>query len=217
LDLGFWIGVSVDPQCIPQSKIRNPKSKMAEKRITPKKTNGPSGAGGAAGARGPMDVDLLEQLVRLMAANDLNTVDLRDGDRRVVLKRGQPLAAGFAGGLVPYAAPPPPSAAAGAPSGAAALSPAAQPAAPAAGGDEAGLVSIKSEMVGTFYSKPSPDAKPFVAVGSDVDEETVVCVIEAMKHFNPVKADVRGTIAKVLVSDGQTVDVGKPLFLVRPA
>jgi acetyl-CoA carboxylase biotin carboxyl carrier protein len=85
------------------------------------------------------------------------------------------------------------------------------------GGDEAGLLPIKSEMVGTFYSKPSPDAKAFVGVGSDVDEDTVVCVIEAMKHFNPVKADVRGTIAKVLVTDGQTVDVGKPLFLVRPA
>ena len=159
-----------------------------------------------------MDVGLLEQLVKLMAANDLNTVDLRDGEKRVVLKRGQ--AAAAAAAYMPYPAMPQHAPPAPAPSGGGGGSPAA---APAGAGEEAGLVSIKSEMVGTFYSKPSPDAKPFVGVGSDVDEDTVVCVIEAMKHFNPVKADVRGTIAKVLVTDGQTVDVGKPLFLVRPA
>lgn len=186
---------------------------MAEKK-QPKKNGGPGGGGGGgAGTGGPMDVGLLEQLVKLMAANDLNTVDLRDGDKRVVLKRGQAVMAG--GGYMPYpAAPPPAPMPAGASGGAGATATASQP---SAGGEEAGLVSIKSEMVGTFYSKPSPDAKPFVGVGSDVDEETVVCVIEAMKHFNPVKADVRGTIAKVLVTDGQTVDVGKALFLVRPA
>ena len=158
-----------------------------------------------------MDVALLEQLVKLMSANDLNTVDLRDGDKRVVLKRGQAVIAG--GGYLPYPPAPPPVPMAPA-SGGTSSSPAPGP---PAGGEDAGLVPIRSEMVGTFYSKPSPDAKPFVGVGSDVDEDTVVCVIEAMKHFNPVKADVRGTIAKVLVTDGQTVDVGKPLFLVRPA
>jgi acetyl-CoA carboxylase biotin carboxyl carrier protein len=183
---------------------------MAEKK--PTKKNGGAGGSAGAGNGGPMDVGLLEQLVRLMAANDLNTVDLRDGDKRVVLKRGQAVAA--AGPYLPYAAMAQPAPAPATPSGGAGATPAASP---AAGGEEAGLLPIKSEMVGTFYSKPSPDAKPFVGVGSDVDEDTVVCVIEAMKHFNPVKADVRGTIAKVLVTDGQTVDVGKPLFLVRPA
>jgi acetyl-CoA carboxylase biotin carboxyl carrier protein len=181
---------------------------MADKK-QPKRNGGPAGTGGAAG--GPMDVSLLEQLVKLMSANDLNTVDLRDGDKRVVLKRGQPVAA--PGGYLPYPAMTQPAPAPGAPSGGTGATTAPQ----TGGGEDAGLTPIKSEMVGTFYSKPSPDAKPFVGVGSDVDEETVVCVIEAMKHFNPVKADVRGTIAKVLVTDGQTVDVGKPLFLVRPA
>jgi acetyl-CoA carboxylase biotin carboxyl carrier protein len=190
---------------------------MAEKKPT-KKNGSPSGGGGGAGGSagsgngGPMDVGLLEQLVKLMAANDLNTVDLRDGEKRVVLKRGQAVAA--PGAYLPYPAMTQAAPAPAAPSGGAGT-PAAAP--PSAGGEEAGLTPIKSEMVGTFYSKPSPDAKPFVGVGSDVDEDTVVCVIEAMKHFNPVKADVRGTIAKVLVTDGQTVDVGKPLFLVRPA
>jgi acetyl-CoA carboxylase biotin carboxyl carrier protein len=192
---------------------------MAEKKPT-KKNGGPTGAGAGAGGSagagngGPMDVGLLEQLVRLMAANDLNTVDLRDGEKRVVLKRGQAVAA--PGAYLPYPAMAQAAPAPAAPSGGAGAS-ASAAASPAGGGEDAGLLSIKSEMVGTFYSKPSPDAKAFVGVGSDVDEDTVVCFIEAMKHFNPVKADVRGTIAKVLVTDGQTVDVGKPLFLVRPA
>jgi acetyl-CoA carboxylase biotin carboxyl carrier protein len=86
----------------------------------------------------------------------------------------------------------------------------------AANGEEAGLTPIKSPMVGTFYSAASPDAKPFVSVGSAVDEETDVCVIEAMKVFNNIKAECRGTIAKVLVGNGQTVEFGQTLFLVRP-
>jgi acetyl-CoA carboxylase biotin carboxyl carrier protein len=72
-------------------------------------------------------------------------------------------------------------------------------------------------MVGTFYAAPSPDAKPFVNVGSSITEDTDVCVIEAMKVFNNVKAECRGSIAKVLVSSGQAVEFGQTLFLVKPA
>jgi len=71
-------------------------------------------------------------------------------------------------------------------------------------------------MIGTFYAKPSPDAKPFVTMGNQVDEETDVCVIEAMKVFNNIKAETTGTIAKILVTDGQTVEYGTVLFLVIP-
>jgi acetyl-CoA carboxylase biotin carboxyl carrier protein len=71
-------------------------------------------------------------------------------------------------------------------------------------------------MVGTFYSASSPDAKPFVQVGSTIDEETDVCIIEAMKVFNNIKAETRGTIAKILVTNGQTVEFGQTLFLVKP-
>ena len=159
----------------------------------------------------PMDVNLLERLVKLMAANDLNTVDVRDGDKRVILKRGQAIVAGPATFAMPahhspahsHAAP-----AAGAGGGANAT--------PAATDQEAGLAPIKSPMVGTFYAAPSPDAKPFVSVGSRVDEETDVCVIEAMKVFNNIKAEIRGTITKVLCTNGQTVEFGQPLFLVKP-
>ena len=157
-----------------------------------------------------MDVGLLEQLVKLMAANDLNTVDLRDGDKRVVLKRG--------------AAAPTFAYAPAAPVGPMPSAPPSQPPAAAAGSagtaapdESAGLVTIKAEMVGTFYSSPKPGEPAFVNVGSTVDDETTVCVIEAMKNFFPVKAGVRGSIAKVLVQNGQTVQFDQALFLVKPS
>jgi acetyl-CoA carboxylase biotin carboxyl carrier protein len=158
----------------------------------------------AGGKSGPMDVDLLRKIVDIMAANDLNTVDVRDGEQRIILKRG----------VAVVAAPTMMTAASAHPSAASApVAPAV--AAPAADSD-AGLKPIKSPMVGTFYSAPSPDAKQFVSVGSTVDEETDVCVIEAMKVFNNIKAECRGTIAKILVNNGQTVEFGQTLFLVKP-
>jgi acetyl-CoA carboxylase biotin carboxyl carrier protein len=154
---------------------------------------------------GPMNVGLLEQIIGLMAANDLNTVDLRDGNQRVILRRG----AAFA--PAPALTPPQPAAPASAP----AAAPAAVAATPAAD-DTAGLVAIKSPMVGTFYAKPSPDAKPFVSVGTPVNEDTDVCVIEAMKVFNNIKAELRGTVTKVVAEDGKPVEFGQVLFLVKP-
>ena len=158
-----------------------------------------------------MDMGLLEQIVKLMASNDLNTVDVRDGDKRVILKRGAVMMVppanpgGYALSAGPASVHAPASGSAGA------------SAAPAPVDDDAGLTPIKSPMVGTFYAAPSPDAKPFVAVGSVVDEETDVCVIEAMKVFNNIKAEVRGTVARVLVTNGQTVEFGQALFLVKPS
>jgi acetyl-CoA carboxylase biotin carboxyl carrier protein len=83
--------------------------------------------------------------------------------------------------------------------------------------EEASFKPIKSPMVGTFYAAPAPDAKAFVSVGSKVDEDSDVCVIEAMKVFNNIKAEMRGTIAKILVQSGQAVEFGQTLFLVKPA
>ena len=155
-----------------------------------------------------MSVELLQQLVKLMSANDLNTVDLRDGVQRIVLKRGQP----FASPALTYASPAPAQASPAAPP-----APAAAPAAvvPAADSTE-GLVAIKSPMVGTYYARPSPDAKNFVQVGSVVNDESDVCIIEAMKVFNNIKAETKGTIAKILAEDGKPVEFGQVLFLVKP-
>src|SRR5947207_2817762 len=165
-----------------------------------------------------MDLHLLEQITRLMKDNDLNTVDVRDGDKRVILKRGGVIAPGGSPGFaaVPqHYAPsvghaPPPGLASGAGGASSTLG-------AGAGAESADFVPINSPMVGTFYSAATPDAKPFVAVGSEVDEETDVCIIEAMKVFNNIKAEMRGTIAKVLVENGETVEFGQTLFLVKPA
>jgi len=83
--------------------------------------------------------------------------------------------------------------------------------------DAAGLVAIESPMVGTFYSSPNPDAPAFVSVGSSVSPDTVVCLIEAMKVFNEIKAEVAGTVERVLVNNGDAVEFGQKLFLVRPS
>ena len=179
---------------------------MSERKTRKKPENGGSQSTSAS----PMDVSLLERIVKLMAANDLNTVDVRDGERRVILKRGAPQAAAVAGYVPPHVHMAPSAAGSqpGAPGTAGATTPA---------DADAGLTAIKSPMVGTFYSKPSPDAKAFVTIGSPVTEDTDVCIIEAMKTFNTIQAGCRGTIARVLIQDGQTVDVNKVLFLVRPS
>jgi len=78
------------------------------------------------------------------------------------------------------------------------------------------LHRIVSPMVGTFYRAPSPGAAPFVNVGDKVTEKTVVCILEAMKLMNPIEAEVRGEIVEILAENGQLVEYGQPLFLVRP-
>ena len=180
---------------------------MSEKKNGKKKAKAATWLAGTKMPQGPMDVDLLQQLVDLMARNDLNTVELRDGAKRVILKRGaEPQGIQH----ITMSSPAPASANPHSPAHATA-SPSA-----AASDENAGLILIKSPMIGTFYAKPSPDAKPFVTVGSQVDEETDVCVIEAMKVFNNIKAETTGTIARILVTDGQTVEYGTVLFLVKP-
>ncbi|HEV2292547.1 MAG TPA: acetyl-CoA carboxylase biotin carboxyl carrier protein [Tepidisphaeraceae bacterium] len=189
---------------------------MNNKKTTKKKPS-PRGASSrgensAPASGSPLDVRVLEQIVKLMSANDLNTIEVRDGDRRVILKRGVDFVAPNASSGF-YASPPigapPPGLATGAATGSSA------PSTPAVS-DEANYPTIKSPMVGTFYSAASPEAKPFVSVGMIVDEDTDVCVIEAMKVFNNIKAEMRGTIVKILVTNGQTVEFGQPLFVVKP-
>jgi acetyl-CoA carboxylase biotin carboxyl carrier protein len=145
-----------------------------------------------------------------MKENDLNTVDVRDGAKRIVLKRGAAYVA------PPISAPAP--ASTGLPTSvgmSSSSSPERPSTPPPAPDDETNLTPIKSPMVGTVYLKPAPDAKAYVNAGEQVGAETVVCLIEAMKVFNEIKAELTGTIAKVLVTDGQTVEFGQPLFLVQ--
>ncbi len=157
-----------------------------------------------------MDIRKLKELIRLMVDNDLTELDLKDKEEQVLLKRGH-------GGTVTHVAPamvsaPAPAAAAPAPAAPAAAS------APAPAADEdAGLVAIESPMVGTFYASPGPDKPPFISVGGSVGPDTTVCLVEAMKIFNEIKAERSGTVAKLLVKSGQPVEFGQKLFLIKPS
>lgn len=159
----------------------------------------------------PMDPALLERLVKMMNDHDVTSLDLRDGAQRVSLKRGPQFVMGSSP-AVSYAHPP--TSAPSAPVSAAPASAGSAPSTPA--NENEGLVPIKSPMVGTFYAAPNPDAKPFVAVGSEVNDDSDVCMIEAMKVFNNIKAEVKGTIAKICVQNGKPVEFGTVLFLVKP-
>jgi acetyl-CoA carboxylase biotin carboxyl carrier protein len=170
---------------------------LSEKR-KPNKTNPRA----ASGPNSPMDLGLLEQIITLMNSGGLSTVELIEGDRRITLKRGHESAGVAQAPMIAYAPP-------GVPAG-----PSAKGAAPA--DDTGNLTQIKSPMVGTFYAAPAKGAKPYITVGARVDEDTDVCIIEAMKTFNVHKAETRGTIVKILVQDAQPVEFNQPLFLVKP-
>lgn len=152
-----------------------------------------------------IDIRKLKELVKLMVENDLSELDLRDQEEKVTVKRGYgavPVVQTMAMPAAPAALPRP---AAGTADGG-----------ESEGADEAGLVAIESPMVGTFYSSANPDAEAFVKVGSSVDASTTVCLVEAMKVFNEIKAETSGTVEKVLVKSGESVEFGQRLFLVRP-
>lgn len=161
-----------------------------------------------------IDIRKLKELVRLMVENDLSELDLKDQQETVTLKRpiGQPVAHAPMGVPVMYHAPS--QAAAGGGGGASA---AATGDGEGEGGlaDEAGLHAITSPMVGTFYAASDPESPPFASVGTTVGPDTTVCIVEAMKVFSEIKAECSGVIEKVLVKNGEAVEFGQKLFLVR--
>lgn len=153
---------------------------------------------------GSFDLDKLRELVEMMEKHELTEVSLRRGRERWHLRRGPQEV--YQTTPAAYAAPP---------AAAAASTPAAGGSAPEAESAKPGLV-IKAEAVGTFYLAASPDDPPFVQVGSRVEPDTTVCLIEAMKVFNQIPAGLSGTIAEVLVENGEAVEYGTPLFRVTP-
>ena len=157
-----------------------------------------------------IEANNLKQLVQLMVDNDLTELDLHDEKQQVTIKRASKTMAPVMHAAPQYAMPV--QAPAAAPEAAA---PAA--AAPAAGAaSDAGLIAIESPMVGTFYSAANPDSPPFVTAGANITPSSVVCLIEAMKVFNEIKAEKAGKIERVLVQSGEAVEFGQKLFLVRP-
>ncbi len=152
-----------------------------------------------------MDIDRIKSVIDLMCERELCEFAIEEKDFKLSLKRGSPAVMMSAPMMAPAATP------AAAPVAAPA---AAAPAAPAA---DDKLSPIPSPLVGTFYRAGSPDADPFVAVGSRVNKDTVVCIIEAMKVMNEIKAEASGVIKKILVENATAVQFGQPMFLIEKA
>lgn len=156
-----------------------------------------------------MDLEYLKQLIRLAKKSGVTELEIEENGVRIRLRNDSsaayprpvpypPIEAGLPAPVVPVAPSPPP------------VAPPAETADPS-------IRYIESPMVGTFYRAPAPDSPPFVNPGSQVEESTVVCVIEAMKIMNDIKANMRGVVADVLVENGQPVEYGQPLFAIKPS
>ena len=155
-----------------------------------------------------MDLKEIKAIIDLMTRNGLSEFELEKGDVKLRVKRGP------SGEWTSSVAPAAPIATASSPTpGHSLAAPAAAPSAPASAPSTG--AQIVSPMVGTFYRSPSPDSAPYIEIGQEVKEDTVVCIIEAMKVMNEIKAEVAGTILEVLAQNGKPVEFGKPLFAVR--
>jgi acetyl-CoA carboxylase biotin carboxyl carrier protein len=171
-----------------------------------------------------MDLKEIKAVIDLMTRNGLSEFELEKGDFKLRVRRGpggewSTSTSSNAGPQVvhhhaPVAAFAPSHAPAPAAQAASVTVPSASMAPAASAGSS--HPQIVSPMVGTFYLSPSPDSPPYVTVGQEVQEDTVVCIIEAMKVMNEIKAETQGIIVEVLAQNGKPVEFGKPLFAVRP-
>ncbi len=155
-----------------------------------------------------MDLKDIKAIIDLMRKNSVSEFELEKQDFKIRLKRGPN------GGSAATYDDPPPVVTYVQPAVAAVPPPIAvqQPAAP-----PSNELEIKSPMIGTFYRAPSPESAPYVEVGTEVNPETVVCIIEAMKVMNEIKAEAKGVITQVMVENAKPVEFGQPLFKVRPS
>jgi acetyl-CoA carboxylase biotin carboxyl carrier protein len=155
----------------------------------------------------------IKELIKLVDQTTVHELEIEnEGMRLSIRKPGRTEVVNVQTPQLSHTYLPPVQTAAQAPAAAAAPVPEAQ--APAA--DQSNLHRIVSPMVGTFYRSPSPDASAFVNIGDKVSDKTVVCILEAMKLMNPLEAEVKGEIVDILVENGQLVEFGQPLFLVKP-
>ncbi|QBZ96949.1 acetyl-CoA carboxylase biotin carboxyl carrier protein [Flavobacterium sangjuense] len=159
-----------------------------------------------------MDLKEIQNLIKFVSNSGVAEVKLETGEIKITIRttlegnspdityvQQAPMQQAIAAPSAPAAAP-------------------AAPAAPAASSDDnSKYITIKSPMIGTFYRKPSPDKPVFVEVGSSIGKGDVLCVVEAMKLFNEIEAEVSGKIVKILVDDMSPVEFDQPLFLVDPS
>jgi acetyl-CoA carboxylase biotin carboxyl carrier protein len=156
-----------------------------------------------------VDLKQIKQIIDLMKRSELTEFAVEEEGFKLKIRRGAtgiPLVSTAPGSNPPFTEPAPASASAPV---------AATPLAPPPAGDEAGVTYVKSPMVGTFYRAASPESKPFADVGSKVVENSVVCIIEAMKIMNEIQAETKGAVLEVLVENGQPVEYGQKLFKIK--
>jgi len=154
-----------------------------------------------------VDLKDIKAIIDLMKKNSISEFELEKQDFKIKLKRGinggvAPATASEEGPILTYVQP------------AVAVAAPAIPTATAAA--PSGELEIKSPMIGTFYRAPSPESAPYIEVGSEVNPETVVCIIEAMKVMNEIKAEAKGMITQVMVENAKPVEFGQALFKLRP-
>ena len=154
-----------------------------------------------------MDLKDIKAIIDLMKKNSVTEFELEKQDFKIRLKRG-----GNGGGALPSSEDPPVIGFAQTPAAIPVLAPPLQ--VPVAASNE---LDIKSPMIGTFYRAPSPESAPYVEVGVEVNPETVVCIIEAMKVMNEIKAEAKGVITQVMVENAKPVEFGQALFKIRPS
>jgi len=154
-----------------------------------------------------MDIKQIQELIRFVAKSGVNEVAIEQQDFKITIKTNQ--APTYVQATIPAVAP-----AAAAPAPAAAPAEHAPAAAPVA--DDSKYVTIKSPMIGTFYRSASPEKPLFVNVGDEIKPGDILCIIEAMKLFNEIEAEISGKIVKILVDNASPVEYDQPLFLVEP-
>ena len=155
-----------------------------------------------------MDLKDIKAIIDLMRKNSVTEFELEKDDFKIRLKRGTNGGATALASEVTQGVPNAPALTV------AASGPAAAPSPPVLASNE---VDIKSPMIGTFYRAPSPESAPYVEVGVEVNPDTVVCIIEAMKVMNEIKAEAKGVITQAMVENAKPVEFGQPLFKIRPA
>jgi acetyl-CoA carboxylase biotin carboxyl carrier protein len=159
-----------------------------------------------------LDLKQIKQVIDLMKRSELSEFAFEEEGFKLKIRRGAnglPVVSSQSSN-VQHAAP-----VQSAPAPVAAAPAAAAAPVPVAGADEAGVIYIKSPMVGTFYRSASPESKPYAENGTKVTETSVVCIIEAMKIMNEIQSEVKGTVLEILVENGQPVEYGQKLFKVK--
>ena len=156
-----------------------------------------------------MDLKQIHELIKIINKSNIGEISIEDKDGKVTIKQKEEAAIAaqpqqvynIPSGNSPFAVP---------------SSASNQPLVSASEPKTDNLITIKSPMIGTFYRRPTPDKPNFAEIGTQIEPGKVVCVIEAMKLFNEIEAEVRGTIVKILVDDNSPVEYDQPLFLVEP-